>query len=194
MGSSRRAFDETAALDAAVDVFWEHGYQESSLDMLCEAMGIGRQSLYAWVGDKQALFVAALRRFEETETPSLLWDMIRDGADGRASVVKLMRMVAARAKDPKRRGCLLTSSVAEFAHGDESIRKVVDDQLELFRKGVLKSLRKAKKDGDLPEGVQVQRTANMLMLLRNGMMLAGRAGSADSGVDAAIELVERHLG
>ena len=72
MANSRRTFDETEALDAAVDVFWEHGYQEASLDMLCEAMGIGRQSLYAWLGDKKCLFLAALRRYEETATPERL--------------------------------------------------------------------------------------------------------------------------
>lgn len=193
MARSRRNFDETEALDAAVDVFWEHGYQGASLDMLLDAMEIGRQSLYAWMGDKRRLFMAALRRYEETATPELMRRMLEDGADGSESVLELMRWIGRSARSQSQRGCLLTTSVAEFAHGDEEIRRVVDGQLDLFRRAVLKALRKSKRDGQLPDGVQVAATANMLLLMRNGMMLAGRAGTPDSGIDAAIELVERHL-
>ena len=194
VGGSRRAFDEEQALDAAVEVFWEHGYHGASLDMLCGAMGIGRQSLYAWLGDKRQLFLAALRRYEQTVTPPVVWQMLEDGADGRASVLQLMRTVADNAKRNPGRGCVLTTSLGEFAGGDETIRKAIDDQLDLFRKAVTKALRAAKRNGDLPDGVAVAPTANMLVVMRNGIMLAGRAGTADSGLDAILSVVERHLG
>ncbi|MEL6611254.1 MAG: TetR/AcrR family transcriptional regulator, partial [Bacteroidota bacterium] len=176
-----------------VEVFWEHGYQNSSLDMLCDAMGIGRQSLYAWLGDKRQLFIAALRRYEETVTPPLVLEMLDDGARGKASVLELMRWVARQAKVPGSKGCLLTTSIAEFANGDDEILRVVQIQLDLFRRAVEKSIRVAKKEGTVRSTLNVRSTANLMVLLRNGLMLAARSGQADSGVDALVQLVERHL-
>ena len=194
MAGSRRAFDESVALDAAVEVFWEHGYQNSSLDMLCDAMGIGRQSLYAWLGDKRALFIAALRRYEEMITPPLILEMLDDGARGEKSVLELMRWVAKQAKQPGSRGCLLTMSVAEFASGDAEVLRVAEAQLDLFRRAVEKSLRVAKKEGTVRSTLNVKSTANLMVLLRNGLMLAARSGRPDSGFDALVQLIERHLG
>ena len=61
-----RSFCQERALDAAVHVFWEKGYDGASLDDLTRAMGIGRPSLYGAFGDKRALFLAALERYGAT--------------------------------------------------------------------------------------------------------------------------------
>src|SRR6202166_5053835 len=60
-----RGFAENAALDAAMRVFWERGYEGSTLADLTKAMGINRSSMYATFGDKQALFRMAIARYEE---------------------------------------------------------------------------------------------------------------------------------
>ncbi|MBL8655529.1 MAG: TetR family transcriptional regulator, partial [Alphaproteobacteria bacterium] len=64
MGRPRR-FDETAALDAAIDVFSRYGFEGASLDQLTEAMGINRPSLYGAFGDKAALFEKAVARYAD---------------------------------------------------------------------------------------------------------------------------------
>jgi AcrR family transcriptional regulator len=58
-----RSFDLDAALDAAVEVFWRHGYEGAGLTELTDAMGIGRPSLYSAFGDKAQLFQQALGRY-----------------------------------------------------------------------------------------------------------------------------------
>lgn len=62
-----RKFDIDAAIDRAVDVFWEHGYEGSSLAVLTAAMGINPPSLYAAFGSKQGLFERALERYRESD-------------------------------------------------------------------------------------------------------------------------------
>src|ERR1700751_5035771 len=58
-----REFDVDAALDGAIGVFREHGFEGASAEMLVNAMGIGRQSLYDTFGDKWQLYRSAVRRY-----------------------------------------------------------------------------------------------------------------------------------
>src|SRR5436309_14644120 len=58
-----REFDTDKALDAALLLFWRHGYEGTSLTALTGAMGINVPSLYAAFGNKEALFRKALDRY-----------------------------------------------------------------------------------------------------------------------------------
>ena len=60
-----RGFDENAALEAAMRVFWEKSYEGATLSDLTSAMGINRSSMYAAFGDKAALFRRAMERYGE---------------------------------------------------------------------------------------------------------------------------------
>jgi AcrR family transcriptional regulator len=60
-----RGFDEEAALDAAMKVFWEKSYEGARLTDLTEAMGINRSSMYAAFGDKEALFKLVIARYRD---------------------------------------------------------------------------------------------------------------------------------
>src|SRR5690349_22835246 len=62
----KREFDPAKTLDAAVDAFWEHGFDGTGVQQICQAMGINPGSLYGAYGDKRALFLAALDRYVET--------------------------------------------------------------------------------------------------------------------------------
>src|SRR5205814_4943058 len=63
-----RQFDVDEALDRALEVFWERGYEGATLPELTRAMGINRPSLYAAFGNKEALFRKALDRYQEGPT------------------------------------------------------------------------------------------------------------------------------
>src|ERR1700736_1950044 len=60
-----RGLAEDAALEAAMRVFWEKGYEGATLSDLTEAMGINRSSMYVPSGGKQALFPMAMARYAE---------------------------------------------------------------------------------------------------------------------------------
>src|SRR5260370_33982821 len=58
-----RAFDQQAALDRAMMLFWRQGYEPTSLSDLSGAMGINAPSIYAAFGDKERLFLRVLDRY-----------------------------------------------------------------------------------------------------------------------------------
>ena len=57
-----REFDQDAALEAAMRVFWEKSYEGATIADLTEAMGINRSSMYAAFGDKESIFRKVMER------------------------------------------------------------------------------------------------------------------------------------
>src|SRR5205814_5418 len=66
-----REFDREAALERAIDVFWRHGYEATSMSDLTAAMGINPPSLYAAFGDKEKLFLEAVERYQQQRRRSV---------------------------------------------------------------------------------------------------------------------------
>ena len=60
-----RSFDETEAVERAIQVYWSKGYDGVTIDDLVAGTGVGRPSLYAVFGDKRALFLRALKAYAE---------------------------------------------------------------------------------------------------------------------------------
>src|SRR5262245_6996300 len=58
-----RSFEIDEALDSAIEVFWDRGYEASSMTDLMDAMGLQKGSIYKAWKDKRSLFLAALRRY-----------------------------------------------------------------------------------------------------------------------------------
>ncbi len=112
-----REFDVDAALERATRVFWSKGFEQTSLDDLCAATGIGRSSLYAAFGDKRALYLRALARYEERSV-----ERIAGAFDGRPVRQGLEGFFAALIDDivagPGRSGCFIGNCAAELARLD----------------------------------------------------------------------------
>src|ERR1700746_1659284 len=61
-----RCFDLEEALDRSLLLFWEKGFQNTSLDEIAEAVGVKKPSLYAAFGDKEMLFRKVLQRYSRS--------------------------------------------------------------------------------------------------------------------------------
>ncbi|WP_406202181.1 TetR/AcrR family transcriptional regulator [Kitasatospora sp. NBC_01560] len=105
-----RSFDRDTALEQALRLFWEHGYEATSVADLTTAMGIRPPSLYAAFGDKRALFEEVVARYRATHgayAPRAL----TEEATARAGVARMLREAAAQGTDADHPwGCLVVSS------------------------------------------------------------------------------------
>src|SRR6202034_3270629 len=104
-----REFDRDAALQAAMLLFWRKGFAATSMNDLCDAMGVRSPSLYAAFGSKEALYLEAIEHYVEIFGPPV-WDKLAEGATARAGVETLL--LAATESLPKSgtipAGCMAT--------------------------------------------------------------------------------------
>ncbi len=105
-----RSFDREAALEQALRLFWERGYEATSVADLTTAMGIRPPSLYAAFGDKSALFGEVVDRYREGHG-AYATRALAEEPTARAGVARMLREAAAMATAPEHPwGCLLISS------------------------------------------------------------------------------------
>ena len=94
-----RTFDPDTALRQALDLFWERGYEGTSLNDLAEAMGIASASIYACFGNKEDLFRQVMRLYSTTsgEPPRRA---LREQPTARAAVHAMLRATADQITGP----------------------------------------------------------------------------------------------
>jgi AcrR family transcriptional regulator len=171
-----REFDRDTALHAAMLVFWQKGFLATSMNDLCEAMGIRSPSLYAAFGSKEALYMEAVERYNAAAN-SLIWDHIADGStakDGVRSVLLAAAEVLPGSKDIPS-GCMVN-----LAAGDgcaEPIAKTVKSArhggLRAFRSGI----KRAVASGELPRSTNVDRLSRFYLGVVQGMAIQARDGA-----------------
>jgi len=74
-------FDQAAVIDGAVDLFWERGFEDTSLEQIVTQLGISRSTLYNSFGGKDGLYAAALERYHE-RVEGFVIEPLRQGRQG----------------------------------------------------------------------------------------------------------------
>jgi AcrR family transcriptional regulator len=171
-----REFDTEKALDAALLLFWRHGYEGTSLSALTEAMGINVPSLYAAFGNKEQLFKKVLDRYVQRPA-SYLPNSLKEPT-ARAVVEKLFRGAIDMVMSPRHPdGCLLVQGALASGPMGES----VTIELSRRRAGAEAALRgrleRAVAESDLPSDVDPVKLARYLITVLWGMSVQAAGGA-----------------
>ncbi|MBV1934422.1 MAG: TetR/AcrR family transcriptional regulator, partial [Parvibaculaceae bacterium] len=109
-------FNRNNALQVAMDEFWRHGYEATSVKSLSEILGITRSSFYNSFGSRDALFIEALALYN-SQSPDHAFGEARRGVPVKKLITQVFKAAChARATDPETRGCLFVCSVAELSN------------------------------------------------------------------------------
>jgi AcrR family transcriptional regulator len=187
-----RAFHEDEALDAAMRVFWEKGYEGSSLDDLTAAMGINRSSLYSSFGDKEQLFKRAIAHYAEGPV-SYVGESLRQRT-ARAVIEALLEGTLALLTDPTHPpGCLSIQGGLACGSGAESVRQSLVDWRKNGEAAIEKRLKQARKEGDLPEDIDPRDLARYVCIVMTGLAVQAANGATKSEMTRAVDLALRSL-
>lgn len=170
-----REFDTDTALEAAMRVFWERGYEGTSLPDLLAAMGIQRGSFYAAFGSKREVFVEGMqrylqlqgRRFEAQMEGLAPLEALRSHARG---------LVQSTIGEEAALGCHVMNAAMECGCRDEEISSFCRGAMEEHRLMYRRLLDQAVAEGSLPADTDTQARATALLGLLFGLRTFARAG------------------
>ncbi|HYC36998.1 MAG TPA: TetR/AcrR family transcriptional regulator [Usitatibacter sp.] len=171
-----RSFDRDAALDAAMAVFWEKGYEAASISDLTAAMGINPPSLYAAFGDKEQLFLAAVERYQSARGESCPYC---DEPTARAAIERLLQYMARELTEAGHpRGCMMMMAAATAANASPRLQRVLADKRAQARERMRARIRKGVREGDVPPGTDATALADFYATIITGMSQQARDGAS----------------
>ena len=173
----------------ALEMFWQRGFDGTSIQALCEITNLQPGSVYAAFGSKRDLFVAAVRRYIETVSAEAV-ERVNGAPSGLQGLREYFAHLIDAMVDGKRRwGCLITNSLVELAVRDPDLAGMFQLHLAHLQTSFAAALARARAEGELRPGAGPE-SAGMLVALVQGMnvMAKGRPGrrALQDVVDAAL--------
>jgi TetR/AcrR family transcriptional regulator, transcriptional repressor for nem operon len=169
-----REFDETIVLDAALDCFWQRGYQATSVRDLAASMGLTAPSLYNAFGDKLGLFARALERYLDCTTHDRLRRLETSLPPKQAIHRFFEEIIEHSINDKKHKGCFLVNSALEIAPHNGDFGVIIAEQFVDIEAFFTRMIRAAQSEGTVPVGVDVTDTARLLLGVLLGLRVLAR--------------------
>ena len=188
-----KQFDKHAALDQAMELFWERGYHATSIQDLVDTLGVNRQSLYDTYGGKDALFLAALERYRDLQAVPMRRSLERD-----APAIEVLREFLASFIDnallPGFKGCFMANTITELAVHDEAVAKVCAANMRQLEAAFAGLLLRAQQVGEIPADRPVMPLARFLVNTMQGLAVTAKAVRDRKTLNDIVEVALSALG
>ena len=183
-----RSFDRDAALRTAMELFWERGYEGTSITDLAEAMGIASASLYGAFTSKEALFreTVALNTATSGQPPRRA---LMDHPSTREAIHAMLRATADEITRPDApHGCMLVLAAPTGAVENHPVREFLADRRRDVQAGITARLVQGLADGDIkvsPE--RLEAVARYYTTVVQGLSIQARDGAGREDLEAVID-------
>ncbi|WP_329198168.1 MULTISPECIES: TetR/AcrR family transcriptional regulator [unclassified Streptomyces] len=184
-----RSFDRDAALDTALRVFWERGYEATSIADLTRELGIGAPSLYAAFGDKRTLFEEVVTAYGG-RYGGFAAVALAEEPTAAAAVRRVLREAADIYTDPAHpKGCLVISAAINTTSDEvaEALRERRNENLATFESRIAADVA----TGALPVGTDARALARYVGAVLQGMSQQARDGAGREELEAVAETAMR---
>lgn len=182
-----RNFDRASALRRAMEVFWERGYEGTSLSDLTEAMGIERPSLYAAFGCKEALFREAVDLYNEIEgVPARR--VLETAPTARQAIETMLRDYAATyTQAGKPPGCMIVLSALLGTPQNKDVRDHLARHRRESRQALKARIARGMAEGDVPATADTERVGGFYATLLEGLSIQARDGASRRDLETIID-------
>lgn len=183
-----KCFDEQHALEQATLLFWQYGYEATSIGDLTKAMGITAPSLYSTFGDKEQLFKKCLAYYQEHETCQmdsivLEAETIRQGIYN--YLQSSMRHIV---QENKPTGCMYVISTMNCSNDHHQLQQQIIAQRQQKKQKIESYLSKAQELNELPSSADIPMLADFFATMLQGMSIQARDGADLNQLQKVLDL------
>ena len=186
-------FDKDAALEAAMLLFWERGFEGTSMADLTQAMALNPSSIYAAFGDKHALFQLAVKRYMEIRAQYAVKALEEPTLEKfiRALFDNTVAFLTTPGHPPT---CMTLAGAAGCSLDATPARDLMTEIRKQNQVALRERLLKARKSGELPKEINVDDYTRYLSTIVAGLSIQAANGSTKAELKRTAQMALRHLG
>jgi TetR/AcrR family transcriptional repressor of nem operon len=168
-----KTYDDDLVLEKAMNVFWSHGYEGTSVRLLEKEMGINQFSIYSSFKNKKSLFINALLKYREFVIINRFQPLLQKGA-GLAELESFLKNVNPNKSIEVKRGCLVVNTAGKLGGKDPDIAKELNLYYDFIRNMLLRVLQNALAKHEIPANTDVQKQASFFLGVMQGISVASK--------------------
>ncbi len=180
-------FDKNVALEKAMDVFWEKGFEATSLQDLIVEMGLSKSSFYQAFGGKLELFSTALNHYTDSMAANMATRLESTPSGIEFIRNTFMEIVAQARTDLGMKGCFLMNTASEFAQRDTEIAALTKGGVKKFESVFFKAIEKSQKAGEISSEKDAHSLAYFLVCNMSGLKTMVKAGAKRRQLRAIVD-------
>jgi AcrR family transcriptional regulator len=182
------AFNQDEALDAALNVFWSHGYEGTSMAELTDALGINKPSIYAAFGNKETLFRKALAKYVSGPA-AFVTVALNEPSAQKVAEKFLLGSIEFLTNENNPRGCMIVQGALTCGEGSATIQKELAGYRKDYEQKLMQRFELAKTQKDLPENTNCSALAKYLATIHQGLSVQATTGATKADLMTVIQIV-----
>jgi AcrR family transcriptional regulator len=187
------SFDKDAALEAAMLLFWERGFEGTSMADLTQAMGLNPSSIYAAFGDKHALFSLAVKRYVDSEARYATEALAEPTLEKviRALFNNTVAFLTTPGHPPT---CMTLAGAMGCSIDAAPARDLMTEVRKQNETAIRERFLDARKSGELSKDINVDDYTRYLSSILAGLSVQAANGSTKAELRRTAQMALRHLG
>jgi len=188
-------FDKEEVLKAAMLLFWQKGYADTSMQDIEKTMKLNRPSIYNTFGNKRDLFLQALNHYLRIEVSKVIFQLENTTTTSARVAIRnaLFEVINIIYNTENPGGCLVVLSLLESHQHDKETKKILDDVLIQIRDAVSARLKQGEENHEFNHPIDHQETAIRFVALEMGMCVMAKANFPKKDLERLVDLTVQSI-
>ena len=167
-----KAYNKDEVLDKAMQVFWNHGYEATSVRLLEKEMGINQFSIYAAFENKKKLFIESLKKYRQFVKNNRFHPLLRENAK-LSDLKQFFDSITRQGKQEEtKRGCLVVNTAGELGSRDPEITSELQNYFNFIKEMIRKVLCNSVEAGVISKEADLEKYSNYLLGVMQGLSVS----------------------
>lgn len=167
-----KTYDDNLVLEKAMNVFWIHGYEATSVRLLEKEMGINQFSIYASFQNKKNLFIQSIRSYREHVKNHRFQLLLQENAGFHE--LESFFLGAVNANELSSKGCLIVNTAGELGDKDNDIAQEVNQYYDFIREMLKNVIQNAISKKEIPAETNIDLQANFFLGVMQSISVASK--------------------
>jgi len=182
-------FERDDAVLKAMEIFWEKGYESTSLEDLLNGMGLSKSSFYNSFGSKDVIFKECLNKYVFVIENNIA-ELYQVAPSGREFITGIFDDIIHESKILNQKmGCFIMNSAMEFAQRDDEIAEIIKKAMSKIENAFLVAVEKSISEGDIDKNQDSNQIAQYLLCSFNGIKVMVKSGAEQDSLDNIYTLI-----